>query len=163
VVEPVHVRRAPLVALRVDPCLVGGVLADDGPALACRHLLVRVERERGAVASRPDERGVLVDGADRLASILDDPQPARAGQGLEALHVRGPAEDVHRQKARRVLPHSGLGCRRRDVQRRRVDVDEHRFGVLIEQAVGRRHEAERGRDHLVAGPDPRGTDRQVKR
>jgi hypothetical protein len=162
VVEPVHVRGAALVSLGVDARLVAGVEADDRSPLPRRHLLVRVEREHRAVPARADQRAVLVARADRLARILNDPQPARPCELLESGHVGGPAEDVHRQDPGGPLGHGGRGRFGRDVQRARVDVDEHRRRILVKQTVGRRDEAQRRGDDLVARLDAGGANRQVE-
>ena len=152
-VEPAHVGRAALVALAVDARLRLGVGADHRAALARRDLLVRVEaRRRRGCPRAPTGLPVGVNGAERLARVLDDPEPALAGEPLERRHVGGVAEDVHGQEARRPLGHRRRGGLRVEVQRAPVDVAEDRPRLLVQHGVRRRDEAERGRDDLVARP-----------
>src|ERR1019366_3594004 len=66
VVEPVHVRRAALVALTIDALLLAGLGERDHAALAGRQLLVRVESEHGRVPACPDPHPVRVRRADAL-------------------------------------------------------------------------------------------------
>ncbi|GBD46528.1 hypothetical protein HRbin41_01356 [bacterium HR41] len=162
-VEPIHVGRPTLVALGIDPRLRGGVGTNQRTALAGGDLLVRVEAERREVAARADPNAVLVDSAERLAGVLDDPQAVRPGEILETPHVGGVAEDVHRQKAGRARADGGACGVRIDVERHRIDVAENRLGALVEDAVRRGDEAERCRHYLVAGRDPRCPHREMER
>ena len=66
----------------------------DHPALAGRQLLVGVEAEGRRMAARADAHAVAVDGAERLAGVLDDRQP----HALEGGQVGRVAEDVHGQQ-----------------------------------------------------------------
>ena len=50
-----------------------------------------------------------------------------------------------------------------DVERAGIDVDEDGRRALVEETVGRRHEAERTRDHLVPGLNPCARMREVER
>ena len=75
----------------------------DHPALAGRQLLVGVEAEHRRVAAAADRRAVGVDGAERLAGVLDDRQP----EALERRQVGRVAEDVDRQQRGRALGDRG--------------------------------------------------------
>ena len=89
-------------------------------------------------------------------------QPRRRAIAVDRLDPAGTAEHVDRQ--------DGPGSRRRGrldeirVEPRRVllDVHEPRHGALVQNAVGRGHEAERRGDDLVAVADPQGPDAQVE-
>ena len=98
-VQPLHVRRPALVSLRVDLRLDRRVGGRDHAALAGRQLLVGVEAEHRRMPAAADRRAVGVDGAERLAGVLDD----RQAHALEGRHVGGVAEDVDRQQRRRAL------------------------------------------------------------
>ncbi len=74
------------------------VAAGQHAALPRHELLVRVEAERGRVAARSDPGAGGVDGAERLARVLDDAQAPFPGELLERLHVGGIPEQVHRQQ-----------------------------------------------------------------
>ncbi len=150
VVEPVHVRRAPLVALGVDALLVLRRAHGEHAALAGGELLVGVERERRGMAAAADRRAVGMHGAERLAGVLDDRQPV----ALERGDVGGVAEDVHRQQRRRATGDRGGRRVGVEVEGDRVDVGEHGGGALVDDRVGGGHERERRRDHLVALADP---------
>ena len=91
--------RAALVALGVDARLRAGSPSVDHPALARRELLVGVEAEDRGVAAGADRRAVGVDGAERLAGVLDDRQP----EALERRQVGRVAEDVDRQQRGRAV------------------------------------------------------------
>jgi hypothetical protein len=110
------------------------------------------------VAARPHRRAVGVHRTQRLAGVLDD----RQAECLERGHVGRIAEDVHRQQRRGPLGHRRRGGGGIEVERHRVDVDEHRPGALVEDHVRRGHERERRRDHLVAIADADRADRQVE-
>jgi hypothetical protein len=159
VVEPAHVGRAPLVALGVDALLVLGRTGGEHAALAGGQLLVRVEAERGGMAAAADRDPVGVDGAERLARVLDDRQPVP----LERGYVRRIAEDVHRQQGFRAGGDGGGGGLRIEIESARVDVDEHRPRPLVEDRVRGRDERKRRRDHLIAVGDADGTQREVQR
>ena len=161
-VEPAHVRSAALVALGVDALLRLAVRGDHGSPLPRGQLLVRVEAEHGEVAARAHRRAVGVHGAERLAGVLHHPERALGGDPLERGHVGGVAEDVDGQQPGGALADRALGRHGVDVEGARVDVAEDRPGALVEQAVGRRHEAERRGHDLVPGLHPRGADRQVE-
>ena len=99
VVEPVHVGRAALVALGVHGRLVRERAHREHPALARDQLLVGVEAERGGMAAAADRHAVGVDGAERLARVLDDRQPV----ALQGGRVGRVAEDVDRQQRGRAV------------------------------------------------------------
>ena len=116
-----------------------------------------------ALPLRPDPPSFRVDGADRLAGVLEDAEPVLAGQLLQLRHRRRPTENVDRQNPDRLLPHRLSGCPRIEVEGQRIDVAEHRPRPLVEQAVGRCDEAEGAGDHLVALAPAEAPHPEVKR
>ena len=139
--------------------LVLGAAEGEHPALARRELLVGVEAERGRVAAAADRGPVGVSGPERLAGVLHD----REAVGLERGHVGRVAEDVHRQQRGGAVGDRGRGGRGIEVERARVDVGEHRPGVLVEDRVGRGDERERRGHDLVAGLDADRAQPEVQR
>jgi hypothetical protein len=97
-----------------------------------------------------------------MCRILDDGNAVRAGRGLERLQVDGVAGKVHRD--------DGLGARRNgrfdllriDVQRVRLDVDEHGSSTDMLDHVDRCGERERRADHLVTRTDAERRERGVQ-
>ena len=140
--------------------VVGG---DQHAALAGRHLLVGVEGEgwrgcRGADRAGPPRRRRRAPGRRPRASAcshrVGERARGRAGRpGSRRCAPAGSPRCARRRPPRR--------CGRVDVERDRVDVAEDRRRALVEQAVGRGDEAERGRQHLVAlaPPEARGPPR----
>ena len=107
VVEPVHVRRAALVALasRCAPCSAG-VAERDHAALAGGELLVGVEAEHGGMAARADRASRR---RGRRRAPRRRPRRSAAPSALERRQVGRVAEDVDRQQRRRALGHRGRG------------------------------------------------------
>ena len=124
--------------------------------------LFGIEAEDREVAARPHRNPVCVERAERLTGVLHDPQSSLLGQRLEGRHVGRVAEDVHGQQPRRAVGHGGGGGRGVEIERAGVDVAEHRPGVLVQETVGRSHEAEGGGHNIVARFHPGGPDGQVK-
>ena len=69
----------------------------------------------------------------RPAENMDGQDPARPGPGGARHQIRIQTEAVV------------------------LDIDEARPSAFVQEAIDRRHEAERGGDHVVAGPDPKGS------
>ena len=152
VLEPAAAVGAALVPQRFQqPPLLLGVRRDH-PALARRHLLVRIEREDGRGAMRAESRAAVV-GSERLARILDQRETVPRGELAQRVELARIAEDVDRDDRLRPLRDRRLHGRGIEVQRRRVDVREDRRRALVDEAVRRRGERVRRRDHLVARPD----------
>ena len=139
-----------------------GVPERHHPALAGRELLVGVEAEDRRIAAPPDGRAVRVPRAERLAGVLDDPEPVPRRDLLERGHVGGVAEDVHRQQRPRALGHRGGRRLRVEVQRHRVDVREDRPRALVQRGIRRGDEREGARDDLVAALDADRAQREVQ-
>jgi hypothetical protein len=129
-----------------------GVVGRDHPALAGRHLLVRIERKHSSIPERAD--ALPFEGSsDCFARVLEHQEVVFAGDAHQFIHLAGQSEDVHgqyglndspslliyRRPTRRMcasllkkFPH-GLGIQIESV---RVDVDKDRKGSFVEQAVG---------------------------
>ena len=135
-----------------------GVGRRDHAALAGRQLLVGIEAEHRRMAAAADRRAVGVDGAERLAGVLDDRQP----EALEGRQIGGVAEDVDRQQRRRARRDRRRGRGRIEVQRARVDVGEHGPRALEDRGVRARDERERRGDDLVSVAHPGGPQREVQ-
>ena len=84
-----------------------------------------------------------------------------SGSVGQLLEPRRPAEEMDRQD--RLRPRRDLDLRRVEVERLRVDVDEHRRRARERDDVRGRGERVRGNDHLVAGPDPEREHGEVER
>ena len=126
VVEPVHVDRAALVAGRAElRGLVGGARDDHAP-LPRRELLVRIEGEGGEVAAGAELHAVGIDGAGRLARVLEHAEALRLGQRAQLGQRGRVAEDVDGQDAGGALPHRRCRSLGIEVQGHRVDVDRTR-------------------------------------
>ena len=102
-VEPAAAVGAALVAEadELPPRLLG--VGRDHPALAGRHLLVRVEGEDRVDAVRAD-RPALVLGAERLAGVLDQRQAVLRAQLAQRVELARVAEDVDRDDRLRLAP-----------------------------------------------------------
>src|SRR6266540_2061051 len=153
VVEPAPLSvRAPLVAQALEQAPLVFGLRHDHPALAGRHLLVRVEAEGGGRAVRAD-RPPLVLGPERLGGVLDQSQTVALADRAQIVDLAGPAEYVHRDDRLGSLGDRSLDRLPSHAQRHRIDIREDRRRTLEDEAVRRGDERERRCDHLVAGPD----------
>ena len=161
VLEPLAGVGPALVRERLQAGLQLGIVGGDHASLARRDLLVRVEGEDRGVAVRADAPP-LRERADGLGGILDHGEPVACGDLVDAIDLAGVAEDVHRQDRARPRRDRGLDRGGVDVERVGVDVDEDGRPPLVQDAVGRRDEARRRGDHLVAGADARQPDREVQ-
>ncbi len=153
--EPAALVATALVAQRAEqaPFLFG--MRGHHPAFARRDLLVRIEREDGAWSLR-SERSPLVPRAECLARVVDEREPVPVGDRAQLVELAGVPVDVDGDDRLRPRRHRRLDRRRVDVERARVDVGEYRDAALVHEAVRRRRERVRRRDHLVAGADAGG-------
>ena len=149
VIEPAAAVGATLVAHADEPAPGFLVVRRDHPALAGRHLLVRIEGEHRVDAVRADP-AALVLRSERLAGVLDQHEAVLLAQLAQRVELAGIAEDVDRDDPLRPLGDRGLDGGRVEVHRPLVDVGEDRRRPLVDEAVGRGDERVRRRDHLVA-------------
>ena len=101
------------------------------------------------------DRRALVLGAQRLARVVDQPQPVPLGDRAQLVELAGVAEHVDDDDPLRALGDRRLDRSRVEIERLRVDVREDRHAALEDEAVRRRDERDRRRDHLVPGLDAR--------
>ena len=119
-------------------------------ALPAVDVLRLVEAEAADVADRA-ERATAERGADAVRRVLDQAEPARAGERAEAVHLAGDAAVVHGDDRPRPRRDRGLHRIGVDVQRVRPDVDEHGAPTRAHEGV-RGGDVREGREHdLVAG------------
>ncbi len=159
--EPAAVIGAPLIAERAQqsPRLFG--VRRDHPALAGGDLLVRIEGERRVDPVRTD-RLALVLGAEGLARILDEHEAVLVGDRAQLVELARVAVDVDADDRLRARRHSCFDGRGVHVQRARVDVGKDGCPAFLDEAVRRRRERVRRRDHLVAGLDARDDAEQMQ-
>ena len=93
VVEPAAAVGAALVAEADEGAPGLLVVRRHDPALAGRHLLVRVEGEDGVDAVRADDPALVL-GAERLARVLDQDEAVPLGELAERVELARVAEDV---------------------------------------------------------------------
>ena len=138
------------------------IVGEHDPAFSGGEVLARLEAEGARIAERAD-RAAAPAREPRLRGVLDDPEAAPGRDGVHAVHVGRASADMHRQDGRRALRDRGLDQLRVQVVRARLDVDERGDGAQRPDGVGRRHEAVRARDDLVAGLHPGGDEGGLKR
>ena len=117
VLEPAAGVAAALVAQRAQqPPLLLRVRRDD-PALAGRHLLVRIEREDRARPVRADRRALVLR-AERLARVLDERETVLLRDRAQRVELARIAVDVDGDDRLRPRRHRRLDRGRIEVQRR---------------------------------------------
>ncbi len=119
-----------------------------------KEVLGREEAER-----RADPRLCDSLGAERLRGVLDErePEPGELGERSRA------SEEVHRHDRLRPGRDPRGDVLRIEVERRRIDVGEHRRRADPRDRLGRRVERERGADDLVAASDLERLEREDER
>jgi hypothetical protein len=151
VAQPPQARRVPRVA------------AQDGAPVAERpEVLRRVEGE-GAERRDRAHRPPAVEGAVRLAGVLEHGEAAPVREFENRLQVRGVPVEVHghdRPRARGDRPRDGA---RVEVEGRGVDVHEHRPRARLHDGERGERGGERRRHDLVSGPRPERAQAEVER
>jgi hypothetical protein len=136
------------------------------------HTAVAIAAEilRRKEAERPDRRvlpchlPLAIDapaGADRLSGVLDDRDAA--GRGGDLLERSDLSEEVDRYHGARPRRDRGLDRVGTDVERCRIDIDEHRRCPDVVNRSGGREKGERGRDHLVPSSNVQSAHRDQQR
>ncbi len=128
------------------------------PVVIC---LFGIEREDGRRPLRAEPLA-LVPRAERLARVVDQREAVLRRNRADLVELARIAVDVDRDDRLRARRDRRLDRGGIHVQRPRVDVGEHRSRALVDEAVGRRGERVRGRDHLVARSDAGGDAQQVQ-
>ena len=96
-----------------------------------------------------------------LGGVLEEHEAALVGDRLERVHGRGVAVEMNGHDGARALSDRCFdGCRRQR-ERQRVDVGEHRGGACDGHGVGGGREGEGGDDDFVARSDSAGQKAQV--
>ena len=138
----------------------GGIAAGHGATVAGGAEVLGGEEAEAARIAPAAHRLPGPLGTGGLGAILDHPQAVAAGDGADPLHVHRAAEQMHRHQG------TGGGCDRRldliqiDQIGVRVHVHEHGRGAHGADRLGGGEEAEGAGDHLVAGADAQGPQRQ---
>ena len=112
-----------------------------------------MEGECGQVGSRAD-RAAAVGRPRRAGRVLDDGDAARIAERPHRVEVRRDACLVHQDHRAGAVGQQRLDRGRGQVQRRRVDVGEHRLGADVACRVRGGDEGQRRHDDLVAGGTP---------
>ena len=148
-----------------EPKLLGhpGVVRDDHPSLAHRHVLVREEAE---AADEPESAAPLATPRSprRMGGILDHEEVVPAGDLPHGLHVAGETAVVEDDDGLRPGPDRGFEVRRVEVEVVRADdVAEDRRRTRVRDRVRGGHEVERREHDLVSRADTGREQREVKR
>src|SRR5262245_178307 len=161
VVEPARGVRAALVAEDHDLLALLFRMRRDHPTLAGRQLLVRIEAERARGPVRADRRALVLR-PERLTGVVDQPEPVPLRDRAQLVELARVAEHVDDDDPLCALRDRRLDRIRIEVQRPRVDIREDWDTSLDDEAVRRRDERDRGRDHLVARLHARDVAEQVQ-
>ena len=132
-----------------------GVVGRVGASLPRGDDLARVEGEarEDAETAAPTPLALR---SKRTGRVLQEGDADR-----QPFDARRPAEEIDGDDRPRLR--ADRDSLRVEVHRLGVDVDEHRLGTGKRDDVGGRRKRVRGDEHLVAGTDPEGEDREVKR
>ena len=136
----------------------GVVVRGEQAALAGGDVLRRVEGEAGR-RGEAAELAAAVGRLERVGGVLDHRQAERP----ERVEVGRLAVEVHGEDRLRPLGDRLGDAGRVDVQRVVLHVDEDRRRAGVDDHVRGRRPGDRGRDHLVAGADAEGDEREVQR
>ena len=96
-------------------------------------------------------------GTQSLTSILHDPKPMPLGKPLKRRHIRGVAENMHRQERPSALSNGRLGGLWIQVERNRINIRENRPSTLVERNIRGGNKRERTSNHLIAITNPHST------
>lgn len=114
--------------------------------------------EEAVAAEGPHGSGLpaLPGGPEALGTVFDDLQAMLGRHGLEAIHVAGAAEEVHRNDRLGAGRDGRLDQIGIDVEGAFLDVHEDRRGAHVADRLGGGKEGEGRGDHFVTGTDPQG-------
>ncbi len=136
------------------------VVGREDAALRARDVLRRVQRERrGERAFDRADLAPAVDRLDRVGRVLEHRNPV----GEDLVQIGRLAGEMHGDDRLRPRGDRSRDQRGVDVQVVRLHVHEDRRGAAMDDDVRGRRPGDRGRDHLVAGADLRGEQRQMER
>ena len=140
-----------------------GVFAvrDEHAAFAARKVFGAVAAEAGGRFHGTDV--FAVDGGTvGLATVADDRNAVLFRDWNDAFQIGGHAVDVDGQDGLRAGRDGGFQQVRIEAERLFVDIDEHGYGVLMEDDGGRRPVGEGRQNHFVSRPDAERRDSHVK-
>ncbi len=152
----------PVQAHRPRPLGQGLVGCDEHAALAGRHRLRRVEAEDDGLARAGTDGDAVGGDGEGVRGVLDDPHVVARREVGERRAGDGQPGEVDRDDRAGPARHELRGPLQVDVEGRRVAVDEHRVGAEVADDLGRRGERPRRHEHLVAGGDAQGLEREVE-
>ncbi len=163
-IRPIPLPRVPahpVQAQELDPLRQFFAPRNRHSPLAGRDVFRGVQTEHGRVGSRA-LGSASVFGLDGVGRVLDEEKAVASGQRFQAVHLARVAVQMD--------GHDGLGARidpRRhgggvQVERIGLDVSEDGGGSDVHQDVGRRDEAQRRGNHLVARTHPQTDQRQME-
>ena len=146
--EPVVALIPALVAQSADAARQGRIAGDYHATFTGRDLLVGVKGKHRRV---PHGAYLATAGfrAQRFAGIFDDQQPMAPGDIEYGRHLRRHPEGVYGNDGAGTRSDRFFNPLGIDVERLRIDIDEHRRGAFVADSIGHCDERERGQDHLV--------------
>ena len=139
-----------------------GIARHQHAALAGGHGLVGIEAEHGGVAAHRADQFALERRRQRMGGVFDHAQAMAARDVEDLQHVdrqTGVMDRDDRAGARRDRGLDQFGV---DVQRCRVDVDQHHIGAQVADNFGRGGKGMGGGDDLVARADAQRFERQMQ-
>ena len=109
-----------------------------------------IEAECASTPEPADGRPVVV-GTEGFAAVLDQDEAVPAAQVHHHGHVTRVTVDMHRHDGPCLGTDRALDLGWIDVQRDRVDIDDHRHQLMLDQRPDGSRPAQGRHDHLVAG------------
>src|SRR5262245_56939848 len=138
-----------------------GIVRRHHAALAGRDRLDGVEAEDGGGGAAADG-ATTIPRAERVGRVLDQRDAAAGGDRLQGVQVERLTREVDGQDRARARRDRALDRVGQDLERPRIDVDEHRARADGEDHVTGRGPRHRGRDDVVAATDPGGEECEVE-
>ena len=151
-----------VVAKKFQAAGQGGIVRGHGATFAGRQVLHRMEAEDGHVADAADGPPPVLR-PQSMAAILDDDEPMASRKLHQGVQISGMPGVVHGQEGSRPGRDAAGGFAGVDVEGVGKNVGEEGRRSLVEQAIGRGAEGDRGGDRLIPGPQARGENRRVER
>ena len=138
------------------------VISEDDAALARGEALAHLGAERAEGTEGPTALAAPLR-AVSVGAVLDHEEPVLVGDLHDAIHVRGEAAVVHGHDSRGARRDGGLNGVGVDLVVVGLDVDDDGDAVDQDDRRRRGDEGRGGHDDLIAGPDSRGFQPQLKR
>lgn len=144
------------VAHRAGDLIEQRVARVDSAALSHRHVMWRVEAGRAEVTDTARELLLAIDrveGAKRIAVVLDEPEVMLVTEILDSLEVKRIAECMRDHDGLRLVRKRRLELRHIDVVLRDCHIDEDRHSAVVDNRRDRRRETGCHRDDLIPAAD----------